>query len=303
MTRYASRCLESWSPVSDRLITARFHSKYIKTTIVLVYAPTNEAADEAKETYAKVQKVLDAVPRHDMLLVKGYWNDKVGARQEGKGERNDNSHRFLSFCTCNNLAITSTMFHHKDVHKYTWTSPNSQHWSQIDHMAIRSQFNRSVQDTRVHTGIDVGSNHNLVISKAKLRLNSTGKKQEGITRFTENKLRELVVIKQSPLELRNRFRILQISDQNNMGADDQQNGEQLDQSKSIDHMWQKIKTAYTETALKVLGHWNKKCNSWISTEGRRKIEERRKLKKKLGYARLERLRNKAHNNYREKDRR
>ena len=51
MTRYASRCLESWSPVSDRIITARFHSKYIKTTIVQVYAPTNEAEDEAKETF------------------------------------------------------------------------------------------------------------------------------------------------------------------------------------------------------------------------------------------------------------
>ena len=138
-TRYASRCLESWSPVSDWLITARFHSKYIKTTIVQVYAPTNEAEDEAKETfYDQLQKVLDAVPRHDMLLVMGDWNAKVGARQEGKGERNDNSHRFVSFCACNNLAITSTMLHHEDVHKYTWTSPNGQRWSQINHVAIWS---------------------------------------------------------------------------------------------------------------------------------------------------------------------
>ena len=119
-TRYASRCLESWSPVSDRIITARFHSKHIKTTIAQVYAPTNEAADEAKETYAKLQKVLDAVPRHDMLLVMGDWNAKVGARQEGENgivgkhglicERNDNGDRFVSYCACNNLAITSTMF-------------------------------------------------------------------------------------------------------------------------------------------------------------------------------------------------
>ena len=69
MTRYASRCLESWIPVSEWIITARFHSKYIKTTIVQVYAPTNEVEDEAKETfYNRLQKVLDAVPRHDMLL-------------------------------------------------------------------------------------------------------------------------------------------------------------------------------------------------------------------------------------------
>ena len=123
MTRYASRCLESCSPVSERIITARFHSKYIKTTIVQVYAPTNEAEDEAKETfYDQLQKVLDAIPRHDMLLVLGDWNAKLGARQEGENgivgkhgltcERNDNGDRFVSFCACNNLAITSTMFPH-----------------------------------------------------------------------------------------------------------------------------------------------------------------------------------------------
>ena len=124
----------------------------------------------------------------------------MGAIQEGESgivgkhglicERNDNGDLFVSFCACNNLVITSTMFPHKDVHKYTWTSPDSQYRNQIDHMAIRSQFKTSVQDTRVHGGADVGSDHNLVITKSKLRLNSTGKKQERITRFEESKLRD-----------------------------------------------------------------------------------------------------------------
>ena len=98
----------------------------------------------------------------------------------------------------------------------------------------------------------MGSDHDLVITKAKLRLNSSGKKQEGITWFEESKLREPVIRQQFPLELRNRFRILQTSDQNDMGADDKQNSEQPDRSKGIDHMWQKIRTA-NETAQKVLG--------------------------------------------------
>ena len=125
-----------------------------------------------------------------MLLVMGNWNAKVGARQEGESgvvgkhglicEENDNGDRFVSFCACNILAITSTIFPHKDVHRYTWTSPDGQYRNQImDHVAIRSRFKRSVQDTRLHRGADVGSDHNLVITKAKLRLNSTGKKQEG----------------------------------------------------------------------------------------------------------------------------
>ena len=157
MTRYASRCLESWTPVSEQTITTSFCSKYLKTTIVQVYAPTNEAEDEAKETlYDQLQKILDAVPRHDMLLVMGDWNAKLEARQEGESiivgkhglncERNDNGDCFVTFCASNNFTITSTMFPHKDVHRYTWISPDCQHQNQIDHVAVRFQFKRSVQD-------------------------------------------------------------------------------------------------------------------------------------------------------------
>ena len=105
-----------------------FYSRCTKTTIV-------QAEDEAKGTfYDQLQKMLDAVPRHDMLVMVD-WNAKVGERQEGesstvgthglKCERNENGDRFVTFCASNNLTITPTMFPHKDVHKYIWTSPNS----------------------------------------------------------------------------------------------------------------------------------------------------------------------------------
>ena len=121
----------SWIPVSDRIITVgRFYSKYIKTAIFREYAPTNEAEDEANETfYDQLQMTLDVVPRHDMLLEMGDWNAKVGARQEGESgivgqhglncERNDNGDRFVTFCAFKSLAITSIMFPHKDVHTGT----------------------------------------------------------------------------------------------------------------------------------------------------------------------------------------
>lgn len=64
------RCLESWTPDSYRIIIATLYSKYIKTTMVPVYAPSNNAEDKVKKTsYNQVQKVLDVVPRHNVLLV------------------------------------------------------------------------------------------------------------------------------------------------------------------------------------------------------------------------------------------
>jgi len=60
-------------------ITARLYTKYIKTTMVEVYAPTNDAEDKAKETfYNQLQKALGAIPRHYMLLVMGDWNERWG---------------------------------------------------------------------------------------------------------------------------------------------------------------------------------------------------------------------------------
>ena len=51
MSKEAFRALESWNPVSDRIITARFNSKHIKTTIIQVYAPTNDADTDEKDRF------------------------------------------------------------------------------------------------------------------------------------------------------------------------------------------------------------------------------------------------------------
>ena len=66
------KCLECWAPISDRIISARFYSRYIKTSIIQVYAPTNDAEVEAKDHfYDQLQKVIDSVPKHDILVLLG----------------------------------------------------------------------------------------------------------------------------------------------------------------------------------------------------------------------------------------
>ena len=92
-----------------------------------------------------------------------------------------------------------------------------------------------------------------------------------------------------------------MSDQSETDTDDHQNSEQPDSNTNIEQRWQKLKTTYNETALKVLGRRKKKCQSWISTDSWKNIEERKKLKKKIDDARSERLKNKAQEEYREKD--
>ena len=56
-------------------------------TILQIYAPTNKYSEAEKdEFYELLQAVIDDVPRHDLLVVMGDVNAKIGAQREGKKE-------------------------------------------------------------------------------------------------------------------------------------------------------------------------------------------------------------------------
>ena len=79
MTKQAAGCLESWMSVSDRIMTARFTSRFIKTTVVQVYAPTNKAEEETKDGfYDMLQRVTDEIPRHGMFPHKNIYTNTPG---------------------------------------------------------------------------------------------------------------------------------------------------------------------------------------------------------------------------------
>jgi hypothetical protein len=68
-----------------------------------------------------------------MLL--GDFNAKVGRQNNFKPtigneslhqDSNDNGVRIVNFSTSKNLIVKSTMFQHRNIHQYTWTSPDGQ---------------------------------------------------------------------------------------------------------------------------------------------------------------------------------
>ena len=108
MSKKIAQSLDSWKPISDRIIEACFYSRFIKTTVIQVYAPTNEADEKVKgDFYEHLKKIAYVVPRHDMLLVIGDRNAKVREQELGEedtvgklgmaGERTDNGEGFVSF--------------------------------------------------------------------------------------------------------------------------------------------------------------------------------------------------------------
>jgi endonuclease/exonuclease/phosphatase family metal-dependent hydrolase len=51
--------------------------------------------------------------------------------------------------------------------------PDMNTCNQIDHVIVNGKYRRSILDTRVKRGADIGSDHLLVLSKIKLKMKRT----------------------------------------------------------------------------------------------------------------------------------
>ena len=70
-------------------------------------------------------------------------------------DSNDNGVRLVNFATSKNLMVKSTMFPHRNIHKYTWTSPDGKTHNQTDHVLIDRRWHSSVLDVRSLVGLIV----------------------------------------------------------------------------------------------------------------------------------------------------
>ena len=113
-----------------------------------------------------------------MKMLQGDFNAKLGRENIFKPtigqeslhqDSNDNGVRLVNFTTSQNLVVKSTMFPHRNIHKYTWTSPDGKTHNQIDHVLIDRRRHSSVLDVRSFSGADCDTDHYLVIGKVRER--------------------------------------------------------------------------------------------------------------------------------------
>ncbi|XP_062602942.1 craniofacial development protein 2-like [Saccostrea cucullata] len=275
LSKAAGKSLIEYHPVSERMMRARLDTKPIKTSIIQVYSPTNEAEDETKQDfYEALQAELEKITKHDLTIIMGDFNAKIGQdntgyeRVMGKygcGTMNENGEHLAEFCGNNNMVIGGTLFPHKDIHKLTWISPGGRDKNQIDHIVINGKWKRSLQDVRVRRGADVGSDHHLVTADFKLKLMKTIPKYSW-KRFDVGKLSDTKTKQDFRLELKNRFSILQASD--------------LDEEQ-IDEHWLKVKDTFNNASEKVIGFRKQIHKEWITPGTWKLIDSRKELKKRL----------------------
>ena len=137
------------------------------------------------------------------------------------------------------MVVKSTMFLHRNIHKYTWTSHDGKTHNQIDHVLIDRRWHSSVLDVRSCRGSDCDTDHYLVIVKVRERL-ALGKQAAqrlDRQRFSLSKLNDLEVRKQYQIDITNRFAAL----------------ENLNEDEDGNRTWENIKENIKTSAKESLG--------------------------------------------------
>ena len=126
-------------------------------------------------------KVLEWVAIAFSVII-GDWNAKVGSQEIpgvtgkfGLGMGNEAGHRLIEFCQESALLIANTLFQQHKRKLYTWTSSDGQHQNQIDNILCSQRWRSSIQSTKTRPGADCGSDHELLITKFRLKLKKVGK--------------------------------------------------------------------------------------------------------------------------------
>jgi endonuclease/exonuclease/phosphatase family metal-dependent hydrolase len=71
----------------------------------------------------------------------------------------DNGVRVVNFATSINLIVKTTTSPHRNIHEYTWTSPDGNTHNQIDHILIDRRRHSSVLDVRLFRAADCDTDH------------------------------------------------------------------------------------------------------------------------------------------------
>ena len=165
--------------------------------------------------------------------------------------------RLIELCQENTLVIASTMFQQHKRRLYTWTSPDGQHQNQIDYILCSQRWRSSIQSTKTRPGDDCGSDHELLITKFRLKLKKGGKTTRPF-RYDLNQIPYDYTV-----EVRNRFKGLDLID------------------RVPDELWMEIYDIVQETGINTIPK-KKKCKKakWLSGEALQIAMKRREVKSK-----------------------
>jgi hypothetical protein len=115
--------------VSDRMSYIILRGHWCHIVVLNVHAPTEDKTHDVKASfYEELECVFDKFPKYHMKILLGDFNAKIGREDIFKPTigneslheiSNNNGIRVVNFAISKNLKVKSTMFPHRNIHKYT----------------------------------------------------------------------------------------------------------------------------------------------------------------------------------------
>ena len=257
----AYSALKSWFPVSNRLLVAKLQHRFGTLSVVVAYAPTNEASDDDKDDfYASLEQAMQLVNTNDLVLCLGDFNAESGTARDstnvvgpyGFGTDNNNSQRLRDFCIGANLRICGSWFQRRDIHRFSWLSNDHKTAKEIDHVLVSHRWN-IITNCRVYRKPEFDTDHRPVVATCALKLRKQCTSGKPNRRFDVNKLRLPAVEPQYQIAIRNWFAVLS----------------------HCDDRWETFKDAHSKTAEEILELRKFTRHEWISSKTRILVEEKR----------------------------
>nr|VZI36657.1 unnamed protein product [Spirometra erinaceieuropaei] len=257
--------------INDRLMSLRlplWGGKF--ATIISAYAPTMTNPDAVRDKfYEDLHALLATVSKADKLIVLGDFNARVDTDHtawrgvlgpHGLRGSNDNGLLLLRTCAEHRLTLTNTFFCLPEREKATWRHPRSRQWHLLDYVLVRGRDQRDVLVTKAIAGADGWTDHRLVISKMRIRLQPRRRPQG---KRPPDKLN--VALLSLPAhrlhfsnELAQRLDNLPIA----AAADDA--AAAAAENASVENRWCQLRDTVQSTALAVLGRAPRQHQDWFN---------------------------------------
>ena len=245
-----------FTPINERICTLRMRTRFFNLSIVNCHSPTEEKDENIKdEFYDKLGRIFDSLPSNDIKIIMGDLNAKIGKEEIYQGtigthslhlRSNNNGQRLIDFAISKNMVISSTLFPHRNIHKYTWASPDGRTFNQIDHLLIERRGANSILDVRSYRGAECDTDHFLV----KARFRSKIASQKIVKKTAEPKF-HLDLLEE--LDTREKYKLTLMGCMNVVEMEEEGNNNKSQNDNDIEHSWELLKAGILEAATKTVG--------------------------------------------------
>ncbi|BHF81836.1 hypothetical protein SprV_0802497000 [Sparganum proliferum] len=219
--------------------------------------------------YEDLHALLATVSKADKLIVLGDFNARIGTDHtawrgvlgpHGLRGSNDNGLLLLRTCAEHRLILTNTFFCLPGREKATWRHPRSRQWHLLDYVLVRRRDQRDVLVTKAIAGADGWTDHRLVISKMRVRLQPRrrpqGKRPPGKLNVA------LLSLPAHHLHFSTEL-AQQLDNLPIVAADADDAAAAAAENASVENRWCQLRDTIQSTALAVLGRANRQHQDWF----------------------------------------